>query len=372
MRTPLQHLAKNLSLAIAASALLFSSCKKDDDTIYPEINSTEGVYVLNEGNFGQSNSEITYYNINRNTADKNFYKKVNGTALGETATDLQRYGSKMYCVVSGMQGAPKSFVDVMNVATGKSIKRISFNSATDGYLPRSIAFYNGKAYVSRYDGKVSRIDTATLNIEADITLTPYLEGLAVANGKLYVANSDYLLSGKNTVSVIDLRTFTKIKDITVTQNPVKVAAAPNGDIYVVSYGNYANVAGNLDRISSITDTKVSTGTVAGVDYGSSMAFSTSKYLVSTTDATTFAPLIKNLDLTNGALTGNFVSDDTKVGILYGLTIDDFSNDVYVADAISYTSAAGKVTCFGSNGRRKFSFETGVLPQHAVFVYNYKN
>ncbi|UEG55170.1 hypothetical protein LLH06_09370 [Mucilaginibacter daejeonensis] len=372
MKKPLLHLGQNIGIVVAACALLFSSCSKDDDTIYPEINSTAGVYVLNEGNYGQGNSEITYYDINKNVANKTFYKSVNGTSLGETATDLERYGNKMYCVVSGMQGAPKSFVDVMNVATGKTIKRISFNSTADGYLPRSIAFYQGKAYVSRYDGKVSRIDTATLNIEADVMLTPYLEGLAVANGKLYVANSDYLLSGKNTVSVVDLRTFTKIKDITVTQNPVRVAAAPNGDIYVISYGDYKNIPGNLDRISSLTDTKVSTGTVAGVDYGSAMAFSTRKYLLSVSDATTFAPVLKNLNLSTGTPSTNFVADDTKIGVMYGLTIDDFNDDVYIADAISFTSNVGKVICFGSNGRKKFSFETGILPQHAVFNYNYKN
>jgi YVTN family beta-propeller protein len=373
MKITLLRSGKITLLLWASCILLFSSCKKDDNEPdgEPVIESIAGVYMLNEGSFGSANSEITYYNIGTGTTQRNYYKQVNGTNLGENATDLQRYGSKMYGVVSGKDKG-QSFVDVMDVATAKSLKRISFNSATEAYYPRSVAFYQNKAYVSCYDGKVRRIDTASLVVDGEVTLTPYLEGLAVANGKLYVANSDYLLSGKNTVSVIDLNSLTKTKDITVTANPVKVAAAANGDIYVVSYGNYTTIAGNLDRISSATDTKTSTTPVAGIDYSSSVSIAGTTAYVSVTDATTFASVVKSINLNTGALGNSLVTDGSTYGLLYGLTIDPFTNDVYAADAVSYTSVTGKAYCFGANGKKKFTFETGQNPQHAVFKYNYKN
>ncbi|MFD1258914.1 YncE family protein [Mucilaginibacter terrae] len=373
MKTTLRCSSKTTLLVFASCLLLFSSCKKDNDEIEaidPEIESTAGVYMLSEGSFGSGNSEITYYDIKSGVTQRNYYKKVNGTDLGENATDLQRHGSKMYCVVSGKTKG-QSFVDVMNVFTGKTLKRISFNSANDAYFPRSVTFYQNKAYVSCYDGSIRRIDTASLAIDGEVKLATYQEGLAVANGKLYVAQSDYTFTGKNTVSVVDLATFAKTKDITVTINPVKVAAATNGDIYVISYGNYSNIAGNLDRINSVTDAKVTATPVAGVDYNSSISITGSAAYMSVTDAATFSSIIKPLNVSNGTLGNSLVTDNATIGILYGLTIDPFSKEVYVADALSYTSTTGKAYCFGTNGKKKFEFETGQNPQHAVFIYNYK-
>jgi hypothetical protein len=359
-----------LAIVALASTLLLGSCTKDDeyDNHKGEIESTAGVYVLCEGNYGRGNSTITYYNNATGTVDNNYYKTVNGTNLGETANDLKRYGSKMYCVVSGLQGTTQSFVDVMDAKTGKSIKRISFNTNNDGYIPRKIAFYQNKAYVTRYDGKVSRIDTASLNVDGEVMLSEALEGLAVSNGKLYVANSDYSYlykNGKNTVvSVVDLASFTKIKDITVSWNPTKVAAAPNGDIYVACDGDYANLKPALDRINTTIDTKVSSNAdYAG--YGSLVTGSSNAYV------TTTSSVVRPLDFTTGTPGGNFITDGTSAALIYGLTINDFNKDLYVFDAISYSSSTGKVYSYGADGKRKSEFTTGQLPKAAVFVYNYK-
>jgi hypothetical protein len=351
-----------------AGTLLLGSCKKDKDSRTGEIESTAGVYVLCEGNLGKANSTITYYNTATKTVDNNYYKTVNGTNLGETANDLQRYGSKIYCVVSGLQGTAQSFVDVLDTKTGKSIKRISFNTTNDGYMPRKIAFYQNKAYVSRLDGKVSRIDTASLSVDGELVLSEALEGMAVSKGKLYIANSDYSYlykNGKNTVvTVVDLASFTKIKDITVSWNPTKVAAAPNGDIYVACDGNYANLKPALDRINTTTDTKVSSNTdYAG--YGSLTIGSNNAFV------TTTSSLIRSLDVSTGTPGNNFITDGTTVALTYGLTIDGFNNDLYVFDAISYASSTGKTYCYGADGKKKFEFATGQLPKAAVFVYNYR-
>ncbi len=353
-----------------AGTLLLGSCTKDDEynNHVGEIQSTAGVYVLCEGNYGRANSTITYYNTATGAVDNNYYKTVNGANLGETANDLKRYGSKLYCVVSGLQGTAQSFVDVMDVKTGKTIKRISFNTANDGYMPRKIAFYRNKAYVSRYDGKVSRIDTASLNVDGEVMLSEALEGLAVANGKLYVANSDFSYlypNGKNTVvSVVDLASFTKIKDITVNWNPTKVAAAPNGDIYVTCDGNYGNLKPSLDRINTTTDTKVG----SNADYASygALAIGNNTAVVTTTSST-----LRSFNYLTGVPGASFTTDSKTIGLIYGLSINDFNNDVYVLDAISYASSTGKAYCYGTDGVRKFEFTTGQLPKAAVFVYNYR-
>lgn len=371
MKTILRSKQRGI-IAIAICLGLMSACRKDrtiePEKKTPEISGTTGVYMLTEGTFGAGNSAISFYDINSKTTVKDYYLQVNKTSLGETANDLKQYGSKMYCVVAGTQGSRQSFLDIIDIKTCKSLKRISFNSATEGYIPRFVTFYKDKAYVSRYDGKVSRIDTASMNIDGEITLSEGLEQLAVANGKLYVCNSSnpyYQNGAKNKVSVIDLATFTKTKDILVNTNPVRIQAAENGDLFVVCWNDYITFNNpSLERISSITDTKTGSYNydLGTINISKSTAFVSKDIYTS--------PELKALNLTSGALGTNLITDGTAIKTIYGITVNPFNNDVIVADANNYGSE-GLAYCFGSDGKKKFSFSTAALPQHAVFVYSYK-
>jgi hypothetical protein len=376
------HTFNRLGLAITlAGALLVTSCSKDTAEIEPPtepevpqriITGTKGVYVLCEGLMGDNNSTISYYDIESGDSEKDFFKKVNGRPLGETANDLKAYGSKMYCVISGIQGKKQSYVEVIDIATGKSLKTISFNSETDGYIPRYVTFYKNKAYVSRYDGKISRIDTASMAVDGELQLmngndkAGGLEGLAVANGKLYVTNSNhpYYEKGlKDKVTVIDLDKFTKLKDIAVGYNPVKIAAADNGDLLVVSWGNYAELAPDVRRISSTTDAV--TGTY---DYnvGPLTINKNKAFLI-----TDWNSGIKTFDVALGTGGSDFIKDATSINTMYGVTVNPFNDNVLITDGNYFNGNTGHAFCFGANGKKKFDFVTAGLPQHAVFVYTYK-
>jgi YVTN family beta-propeller protein len=56
--------------------------------------------------------------------------------------------------------------------------------------------------------------------------------MAIANGKLYVANSGVGFS--NSVSIVDLTTMAEVKKVTVIPNPSSVVADAYGNIYVAS------------------------------------------------------------------------------------------------------------------------------------------
>jgi len=361
---------------MATAVLLLASCKKDNiaEQEIPVVKTqvitdTKGVYMLCEGLMGNGNSAISYYDIASKTAVADYYQQVNKVSLGETANDLEQYGSKMYCVVAGIQGTKQSFLDIIDIKTCKSLKRISFNSATDGYIPRFVAFYKDKAYVSRYDGKVSRVDTASMAIDGEITLSEGLEQLAVANGKLYVCNSShpfYQNGAKNKVSVIDLATFTKTKDIEVNNNPVRIQAAANGDLFVVCWNDYIiNNNPSLDRINSTTDTK--TGSY-NYDLGALAINGSTAYVAKDIYSN---PDIKALNTASAAIGSSLITDKQVINTIYGITINPFSKEVVVADANNYNNSEGLAYGIGTDGKVKFSFKTAGLPQHAVFNYNYK-
>lgn len=358
--------------ALVAFAVSLSACKKDrtERAYERQLVGTKGIYVLSEGDWNQANPTISYYNVETKTTVKDYYKQVNGTALGETANDLQVYGSKMYCVVTGTQGKAQSFVDVMDVTTGKSIKRIPFNTTNDGFLPRYITFYKNKAYVSRYDGAISRIDTASLNVDGELQLkngtnnAGGLEGIAVANGKLYVTNSahpSYPTSLKTKVTVVDLANFTKSKDIEVGTNPVKVSAASNGDVYVITWNDWVTFNNpTLVRINSATDAV--TQTEDNTDLGAINIVGTQAWV---TKDVYSSPSIKALNLSTGKVGNNLITDATAIVTPYGITINPFDDSVVIGD-----SGSSKAFVFGKDGKLKYSFETGSNPQAAVFNYRY--
>lgn len=363
---------KNAALALMATVTFLSACKKSNEREQILGKETAGIYVLGEGSMGSNNSAISYYDLESKTVIKNYYKQVNGKDLGESATDLKAYGSKLYCVVSGIQGEAKSFVDVMDLNTGKTIKRISFNSVTEGYLPRAIAFHGSKAYVSRYDGKISRIDTASLTIDADLQLkngannAEALEGLVVSNGNLYVAGSDfnyfYPNSLNDKVVVIDLTTFTKTKEITVNHNPQKLTVSMAGDVFVTSSGNYSTIQPALQKISKTTNEV--TGTY-NINAGAMAMVNNEAYL-----ATDWGTGLISFDTTTGIAGGNVIKDGTAVTNVYGITVNPYDQSVVVADALAFGSTNGKAMVLGQDGRVKYSFETAATPQHAAFRTKY--
>ncbi|WP_353137093.1 DUF5074 domain-containing protein [Pseudopedobacter sp.] len=365
---------KALLTILSLSAIFFSSCKKDktEPQFLGEITDTKGIYILNEGNMGGGNSTITYYDITTGNTITDYYKQVNGTNLGESANDLKQYGSKMYCVVSGKQSEKSSFVDVIDIATGKSLKRIPFNGETGGYMPRYITFYKNKAYVSRYDGVVSRIDTTSLTVDGNLQLkngdinAEALEGLAVANGKLYVAGSSHYLyenSLEDKVVVVDLTTFTETKRISVSDNPAKIVAAENGDLLVTSLGIYLESEPALTKISSTTDAVAETYEYS---VGALAMYKNNAYI-----AKDWA-MVFPFDITTGTLGASFVTN-VNVSIVspYGITVNGFDESVVIADAISYSSTEGKVYVFDKDGKVKYNFKSAQGPQSAVFNYTYR-
>ncbi|RYZ95765.1 MAG: hypothetical protein EOP47_25145, partial [Sphingobacteriaceae bacterium] len=87
--------------------------------------------------------------------------------------------------------------------------------------------------MSSYNGTISKIDTAGLTIESSVKVGGALEGMAIVDNKLYVANSSHPFHvdpNNSSISVVDLTTFTKKKEIAVGFNPTKLVAAPNGEV----------------------------------------------------------------------------------------------------------------------------------------------
>lgn len=344
-------------LLLLLAATFFAACKKDNrENLEPEVPKAErkGIYVLSQGNIGLNNSSLTYYNYDDKKLTSDFFSTVNGRGLGDTGNDIKVYGSKMYVVVNY-----SSTLEILNPKTGASIKRIDMKNNDQGRQPRYIVFDKNKAYVSSYDGTVAVLDTASMAIEQYINVGRSPEQMAISNGKLYVANSggqDWP-NYDNTVSVIDLITKKEIKKITVVINPGTVAADQYGDVYVISTGNYGNIKSSLATIDSKTDV-----------VRTSVDFSGSSFVINGDHAyVTASGKIKVFNVkTEQVEKDNFITDDTKITVTYGVSFDELTGEVFVTDAKNY-STSGEVFCFDKDGKRRYSINVGINPCNVVFI-----
>jgi YVTN family beta-propeller protein len=345
----MKNFKQSILILTAALSLVLASCHKDK-VVKPTLTPvTDGFYILNQGLFNDNNSTLSFYSYSSKTVTADIFNSANGRGLGDTGNDIEIYGGKMYIVVN-----VSSTVEVVDPKTAKSIRQIKLFNGTTGRQPRDVAFYKGNAYVSSYDGTVAIIDTATLGVTSYIPVGRNPEQLAVANGKLYVANSgglDYP-NYDTTVSVIDLASATVTKTLTVAANPQNVGTDNNGNVYVLSAGNYADVGPSLAVINDNTDV-VSSQT--SFDGSGMVIQGTTAYFITSTNT------IKVFDLkTQTVTTSNFVSDGTAITTPYALAVDGSTGEVFVTDAKDYASA-GSVFAFDKTGKKEYSITVGINP-----------
>ena len=264
---------KKALLLLFAGALCICSCTPKEepyDYLDKEITGTaveipkgldvRKIFLLNEGQMGSNNASLDLLRVNDGQYITSIWKKMNlneGPSLGDVANDIVVIGNEVWMTINN-----SGYVEVISAKDETHITSITIPT------PRSIAFDDKYAYVSSYSGAyityganyaitdsknvkghVYRIDLATHKLAGDPVEVGYQpEGLAVYNGKLYVANSGGISSSlppayayDRTVSVIDTRTFEVEKTIDVEVNLQKVYSDGKGNIYVSSYGNYYSV-----------------------------------------------------------------------------------------------------------------------------------
>lgn len=372
-------------LVVLATLPLLMSCRGDDQEVIPSSmiqlqppgtpSLIKGFYLLNEGNMGSNKSSIDYFDYTTGYYRRNMYAEVNPSVtmeLGDVGNDIQVYGNKLYAVIN-----VSGLVEVMDVATARHLATIKIPNC------RYIVFNKGKAYVSSYAGPVSidpnarlgyiaEIDTISLKVTNEVTVGYQPEEMVALNNKLYVANSGgYRVPNyDNTVSVIDLNTFTKTNDIEVAINLHRMKADAFGTIYVTSRGDYENVASDIYMIDSSTDKVTGSLGIAaselcicndllylyGSDYNRATQETTINYAVIDTR-------------TKEIISHNFITDGTDKNIErpYGIAVNPETQEILITDAKSYT-LPGTLYCFTPEGKKKWSVTTGDIPAHFAFVY----
>ena len=367
------------------TSLVFTSCRDDDVVAYPISNDTGhqtkteyiGLYVLNEGNMGSNKCTLDYLDLATGVYTRNIFPSRNPgqvMELGDVGNDIKIYGSSLWMVVN-----MSNKVEVADALTAVSRGHVNIPNC------RFLAFHEGYAYISSYVGEINKesvlggvfkVDTASLQVVGKVTVGYQPEELAVSGGKLYVANSGgyQALQGKgydHTVSVIDLSTFTKERDIHVAPNLSLLRADRHGRLWVTSRGNYAdspsrlyclekNTSGEMALADSI-DIPVSGMTLQG----DSLYYYGTSYDAQWQPTSTFGIINTN---TRKVMNDHLIMPpaDNPIKTAYNILVHPVTGDIYVMDATNYVSS-GKLYCFGQGGDFKWVTWTGDIPGHGVFL-----
>lgn len=326
--------------------------KKVQEPEAPQV-LQHGMLVLNEGLFQQNNAALGWFDFSSNTYTSNFFEQKSNRSLGDTGNDMKKYGGKIYVIVN-----VSSTVEILDAATGNSISQISMTSGGTPKQPRYIAFSGAKAYITCYDGFVDVLDTASLTITNRIPVGANPEGLAVSNGKLFVANSGGLNfpNVDSTISVIDLGSLQEITRIPVGKNPGSVQTDPSGEIYVITRGDYASIPSRMHRINPNT---LSVTQSFGFDAGGISPFN-NQFLISYHSFSSGNNQIALFDPGTETMINTTYIPTSGIQTLYGVSYSSVTNKIYCLDAKNYT-VTGQVHVFSSSGTFETSYNVGLNP-----------
>lgn len=383
---------KKAFLLLLCAALAFSACdiypldpgippSKDADLDGQKVDVTgldiqaKKIFVLNEGGMGANNATLDFLRVSDGTYVTGAFKKMNpdvGAGLGDVGNDIAVRGNEVWIVVNN-----SGIVEVISAQDETEIAVITIPT------PRNIAFDDKYAYVSSWagayaeynsdysikdysnpKGRVYRIDLGSKTLDSRTVEVGYQpEGLAVRNGKLYVANSGGIASSlppsyayDNSVSVINTASFSLEKTLEVQVNLKNVWFDGGSDLYVSSLGNYYSIHSGIYRIDA-QDAVTHMG-----DYASVAAMSDGTlYCIGNAqefDFYTTERTWKGWKCRNGAVSDWPVT--IGGGTPYGLCVLG-SDACLIGDAGDYFNP-GTVSLY-KQGSKRWSVTAGVCPGH---------
>jgi hypothetical protein len=346
-----------LPLSFCAPALVLagclSGCVRDPVSALQEVPlpSARGVYIVNQGNFGRGNASLSYYDLNSFTVSGDVFRAVNGKNLGDIAQGMSIRGSSGYIVVNNSRK-----IEIIDLATNLNTGTISTGSASSPY---QMAFANDTLALvtDLYADMVLVVNVALRRITGTVAVGANPTGIAIAQGKAYVANSGFG-SGK-TVSVISLASLSVVSTIAVDDNPNGVEVTASGTVYVVCTGSYdfsdptQDTPARIAVIDPAADAVVDSILIGGHAMDIAVGSDGTGYIATTSE-------VLRVDTRTNRVTGEFLA-----GSYYAVGVESSSGDVYLADAKDFVQP-GMVSVFSSSGQFRIQFSAGIIPGAFAF------
>ena len=381
---------KKIALLVFSAVLVaIASCTKEntpdpkfagiDVEVGEQSGSFNKLYILNEGAYpGASTLDLLDFKNKKYCED--IFSQANPEVvqgLGNTANDFIVVDNKMWVALNA-----SNQVAVLHMPDAKLVKVIEVES------PRYLVADGGYVYVSSYGaavyggtdmipGKVYRIDKKSYESKTvEVGYQP--EGLAVLNGKLYVANSGgYNWVHDNRISVIDIASFKLDKHIEAPMTNLFQMVATDDKIWVSSYGEstWTQDAASGEWIQSVSEPQSLVSMTPNGQFAkwegvhankmclsgnTLVCFGNDKEVEGGYDNCLYFVNTKGDSFQKTSFAG---TDLSRIGYPYAILMNPSNNDLYIADA-NFTGGS-KVHCFNGSLKHKWTVDTGVGTGHLL-------
>jgi len=337
---------KRLFFCLTVTLFICSSCEKDKDKTPDSFLSGNGVFILNEGNFGRATGSISFYSYDSVKMFNNIFLNANQRPLGDVPNSMLISGDKIFVVVNN-----SGKVEVVEKESFKSIATIS-----DINSPRDIAEVSStKAYVtSMYSDSVIVIDTKNDVISGYINIRRTSESIVVRDKRAYIANC----VGGNEIMVINTDTDKVIDSIKVAAEPESMVFDKNGMLWVLCNGGWAK-----EKEAELLAVNIASKDIKSLPFPS-MADYPSCLRIDGTGSTLYFlnSAVQKLSIDDTAIpSGAFISS-----YFYNLGINPTTGDVLVTDALDYQQQ-GNLLIYNSAGSLSATHEVGIIPGKMYFT-----
>jgi DNA-binding beta-propeller fold protein YncE len=177
---------------------------------------------------------------------------------------------------------------------------------------------------------------------------------------------------ENTVSVIDIPTFTETKRIEAEINLHRLKADRHGNLWVSSRGDYYDTPSRLFWIDTETDAY---GGAIDIPVTEMTLDGDSLYFYSTEFSYYDYSWTMNFGIIDVSkkeiVTRNFLADgaEKEFAMPYGIMVNPHNKDIYMTDAANFVYP-GALYCFDRHGKKKWQkpVQTGDIPAHFALLY----
>jgi YVTN family beta-propeller protein len=335
---------------------ILASCNKNDD-FGEQIPDDEnykygnGVYVVNEGNFGNGNGSLSFLNLDSLIIYNDIFYNANQRPLGDVPLTMTLVGDTGWVVVNN-----SSKIELIDLTDMSSVATIDGLTSPRFVLPVS----DDKAYISDFvESEISIVNTRTFSIEGKIDIRCSSEQMLLADGKVFAAfwsNYGFSYLENNKLVVIDASTDQVIDSVFVGKEPNSMMLDKDGKLWVLCSGGFASEAypslwqidpESLNILSTFNFTDISTSpTSLCIDGAGETLFFLNQGIYSMSIYDTILPTLP------------LIAEDAH--LFYSLAINPKYNEIFATDAIDYQQR-GLILRYQPDGTFVDSFRAGLIP-----------
>lgn len=355
----------------------------------------ERLIIVNEGIWQTDNGRLSYFDNGKVVSNK-WFRDVNGYKLGDTPNDIIAVNDNLFAIALNWSNIIQ-FINPQGKAVAQT-EDVPNNRClvSDGTYIYATSYghectVNGRR-ATFTKGFVAKIDTRTFKTVAACEVGYEPEGIALYDGRLFVANTGGYSDQENdhdyerTVSVIDPATMTVTRTVDTGQPNLygKVSQVGQylcinspGDFYDIAPATIildcrAAIDGKADRdcfVKLNCSASFSTPTLDGkiLAVGAAYSFIESGY---SEDYLTIDPT--KVIATRGAsgyeakMPGTVLADLKAMTQPYGIYVNPYSGYIYATDAGSFAEG-GKLHQWSPEGKKTGVYDLYINPGHFLAV-----